>query len=261
MQKTLLLFSLSCATALFAIGCGGGNDGNASGTVTGTVTYLQRMALPPAAEVRVRLEDVSLQDAPAGLIAEETFSTKGKQVPIPFTIKFDRKLIEESHAYSVRAEIYVDGEQRFTTTQTYPVLTRDHPTHVDVIVMALQAEAPANTPLVDTHWTLVELAGRSIAKTPTGREPYLMLLAEDNRTAATGGCNQVSGGYQTSESSLRFSELTSTMKACPDDMERDQALSKALESTRTFAIEGDKLAIMDAPGNVLARFQAAANEE
>jgi putative lipoprotein len=251
--------------AVFASGCGTGGGRKATAKVTGTVTYLQRVALPPDAELHVVLEDISLQDAPAGVIGEQTISTKGKQVPIPFAVEYDAKVIEDSHAYSIRAEILVGGERKFVTTQSYPVLTREAPTNVDVIVMALQAEAPAHTSLVDTHWTLVELLGRSIAKTPTGREPYLMLLEEESRAVATGGCNQMTGSYSTSSdetgTKLAFSQFAATTKACPDGMDRDQALGKALQATTGCRIDGSRLELLDASGAVLARFEAAALEE
>ena len=45
--------------------------GAATGQVTGSVTYRERIALPPTAVVQVRLVDVSRADAPAVLIAEQ----------------------------------------------------------------------------------------------------------------------------------------------------------------------------------------------
>jgi putative lipoprotein len=78
---------------------------------------------------------------------------------------------------------------------------------------------------------------------------------------ATGGCNQISGRYETSGATLAFSQLISTEKACVDGMDRDQALSAALAGTTAFRIDGSRLEIMDAPGSVLARFDASANEE
>lgn len=259
MPRSSLVLVLVVASLVAA--CSGKNDKNTKANVTGTIAYLQRIALPPDAEVHVWLEDISLQDAPAGLIGEQTFATKGKQVPIPFKVEYDSKVIEESHSYSIRAEINIGGQQKFVTTQSYPVLTRGNPAQVDVIVMALQAEVPASSPLVETHWTLVELGGRAIEQTPTGREPHLLLIEEEHRAAATGGCNQMTGSYETSGNSLKFSQFAATMKACPDGMDRDQALAKALASTASFQIDGTQLALLDASGGVLARFQAAANEE
>ncbi len=247
-----------------SIGCNSKPE-NTTGKVTGTVAYLQSVALPPDAELNVRLEDISLQDAPAGLIAEKTIALKNKPAPFAFAIEYDASVIEESHSYSVRAEIRVGGEPKFISTQSYPVLTREAPNHVDVIVMALQSQAPANSPLIGTHWSLVELGGRAVAKTPTGREPHLMLLEEENRAVATGGCNQMSGTYRLSSdmdgTKLAFSQFAATMKACPDGMDRDQALGQALQKTAGCRVDGSNMEILDASGAVLARFHAASMEE
>ncbi len=265
MRRMPYLFALASVATWFSAGCTGGEDKNAKATVTGTVTYLQRIALPEDAELKVALEDISLQDAPAGVIAERAIPTKGRQVPLTFAIEYDPKVIEENHSYSVRAEIHFGGERKYMTTQSYPVLTRGAPSNVDVIVMALQAEAPSHTPLVETHWTLVELGGTRVTKSPVGREPFLLLMAEENRAIATGGCNQMMGTYQTgsneSGSQLTFSQFASTQKACPDGMDRDQALGKALASTAGYRIDGSRLELLDAKGAVLALFEAAAPEE
>jgi hypothetical protein len=57
--------------------------------VTGTATYLQRIALPPNAVMTVRIEDGSKADAPAEVIGEQVIETKGAQVPIPFAVSYD----------------------------------------------------------------------------------------------------------------------------------------------------------------------------
>ena len=92
--------------------------------LTGTVTYRERIALPPNARVEVRLEDVSQADAPADEIASQTIAANGKQVPIPFELRYLPKDIDSSHRYAVRASITsADGDLMFTTAMQYPVLT------------------------------------------------------------------------------------------------------------------------------------------
>ncbi len=56
--------------------------------VSGTVFYLQRIALPPDASVAVKLVDISKQDVPAVTIAEQKITPRG-QVPIPFELQYD----------------------------------------------------------------------------------------------------------------------------------------------------------------------------
>ena len=108
--------------------------------VTGTVTYLQRIALPPNAVIQVQLADVSRADAPANVIAEQTINLGQRQVPVPFSLSVDPAKIDSKHTYSVSARITVGGELRFISDQSYPVLTNGKPSHVDVVVK--QAAAP-----------------------------------------------------------------------------------------------------------------------
>jgi len=107
---------------------------SAGGVVTGTVTYLQRMALPASAEIVVQLVDVSAADMPATVIAEQKIAAGGKQVPIPFELKFDPVKIGAKHTYSVSAKITVDGQLRFISDKPYPVVTRGNGMKTEVVV-------------------------------------------------------------------------------------------------------------------------------
>lgn len=110
-----------------------------SGIFTGTVTYLQRIALPAGSVVQVELQDVSRADAPATIMAAQTITTTGENVPIPFTLSYDPSQIDERFTYAVRAQITVDGALRWTTTEHTPVLTSANPTTgVEVMVMPVQ---------------------------------------------------------------------------------------------------------------------------
>jgi len=102
------------------------------GVVSGTVTYLQRMALPPTAVIDLKLQDVSPAGAPATLIAEQRITTDGKQVPIPFELKFDAVKIDQKHQYAVSARITVDGQLWFVSDTAYPVITQGHPSKVNL---------------------------------------------------------------------------------------------------------------------------------
>jgi len=110
-----------------------------SGIFTGTVTYLQRIALPAGSVVQVELQDVSLADAPATIIAAQTITTTGENVPLPFSLTYDPSQIDKRLTYAVRAQITVEGALRWTTTEHTPVLTHANPTTgVEVMVMPVQ---------------------------------------------------------------------------------------------------------------------------
>ena len=107
--------------------------------VTGTVSYRERIALPPDATVEVALEDVSLQDAPAKTIGKTELHTAGKQVPFRFQIPYEAAKIDARHSYSVRATIFAKGKMIFISTMSYPVITRGASTQVAILVSPVQS--------------------------------------------------------------------------------------------------------------------------
>ncbi len=107
--------------------------------VSGTVTYRQRMALPPSAILVVRLVDVSRQDVSAPVIAEQRIETAGRQVPFSFEIAYDRTRIQERNRYAVRAEIQDGGRLLFTTDTMQPVITQGSPRVVDLELVRVGA--------------------------------------------------------------------------------------------------------------------------
>jgi len=102
--------------------------------VTGTVTYLPRIALPPSAIVEVSLQDVSRADAPAITLASQTIELNGQQVPVDFSLSYNPNAIEPGHTYAVRASIRVGEELWFTSTRSYPVTPGEQSSAVEIIV-------------------------------------------------------------------------------------------------------------------------------
>jgi putative lipoprotein len=97
------------------------------------------MALPPNAVILVQLQDVSLADAPAKLISEQSINLGQRQVPVPFTLTFDPAKLDAKHTYSVSAKITVDGKLSFITDQSYAVLLNGKPSHLDLILKPVPA--------------------------------------------------------------------------------------------------------------------------
>lgn len=99
-----------------------GGAAAAPASLRGSVSYRERIALPPGATVTVRLIDVSLADAPSQTIAEITVRPRG-QVPVPFVLRYDDRDIRGRRSYALSAEIRDRDRLLFTTTQRYSVLT------------------------------------------------------------------------------------------------------------------------------------------
>lgn len=88
------------------------------------VTYRERMLLTPGHVLTVRLEDVSLADAPARVMDESRETVGGRGPPYRATLSVAASAVDPRHDYAVRAEIRdADGRLRFTTDTRHAVLT------------------------------------------------------------------------------------------------------------------------------------------
>lgn len=77
----------------------------------GIATYRERIALPPDAVLIVTIQDVSLADAPASVIARVRLPTNGRQVPLPYAVEYDASRILAGRRYTVSGRVE-DGTGR-----------------------------------------------------------------------------------------------------------------------------------------------------
>ena len=106
--------------------------------VTGTAAYRERILLPPGHVLTVRLEDVSLADAPSRTLAEQVTALEGRAPPYAFNLAYDPAEIRANHSYAVRAEIRdPEGRLRFTTDTRHSVITGGAPMNVDIMMVAV----------------------------------------------------------------------------------------------------------------------------
>lgn len=136
MAKYLLIFS-----ALLAVGCAHRRTPAkpVAAQITGTVTYLERIALAPDATVDVTFLDVSIPDTPGIQIGHQLIKAAGKQVPIPFVIGYDSRQIVSSHTYGVEAKIKMGEKVIFASGTPNMVLTQGRPTNIEIIVKTVAA--------------------------------------------------------------------------------------------------------------------------
>ena len=122
-------------------------DAQTNASVSGTVTYRERIALSPDAQLDVQLRDVSLQDAPSRLIAEQVIQNPG-QVPIKFKIEYNRNDLDPRNTYAVQARIKEsDGRLAFINDTAYDVITRGNPDNVDMLLVRVDAPQWVEVPV------------------------------------------------------------------------------------------------------------------
>lgn len=101
--------------------------------IDGSITYLQRIAIPKGSTVLVELFDISNGGSQATRIARQR-STTDSQVPIRFQLAYDRTRIDPARSYGLRAQILVDDALWFVNDQPVPVLTLGNPSSVQISV-------------------------------------------------------------------------------------------------------------------------------
>jgi len=99
-------------------------QGAGSRTLRGTVTYSQRSALPSNSTVTVRLVDLAPQGGGERVVAESTFGTNDRQLPLSFELQYDPARTGTQRNYGLEAEISTNGRLAFKTAQPVPVQLR-----------------------------------------------------------------------------------------------------------------------------------------
>ena len=110
--------------------------------------------------------------------------------------------------------------------------------------------------LQNTYWKLVRLRDEPVLVVENQREPHIVLRADGQRVAGSGGCNSLLGGYRVEGSRIEFGKFAMTLMACPAGMEQEQAFIGALGEAVRWRVLGSHLELFDAAGARLVRLEA-----
>ncbi|WP_198011379.1 YbaY family lipoprotein [Synechococcus sp. PCC 7335] len=211
-------------------------------TVTGTVSYLPRIALPPDAVVEVSLVEIGQPNEPVSSLASTQILSGGRQVPFSFELPYDLEQIDPSLSYGLSAKITVDNTLQFATTSDLPVITNGNPTEVAVQVEQVDSTEVVSEEgtLIGTVWQLQQISYNNdeLLET-TSPSNYTLEFLEDGQVAIRADCNQVKGRFTTEGSSLSIELGASTLAICPPES-IDQRYLQALQGgVIYFFQEGD----------------------
>ena len=188
--------------------------------LTGMVTYRERMALPPDAELTVTLHRKT--SGGRMLVAEERASTEGRNVPLPFSIACPTA-DSSNMSYELEAAISSGGTALFATTR--PLMVHPRRRHHDPDAPGHGRRASRRT--CGRRWKLVELNGKPAEAYDNQPEPYLLFDPEgaQGRISGSDGCNRLIGSYTLQGGRIGFSQLGSTMMLCPKGDAQARALA------------------------------------
>ncbi len=205
-------------------------------TVTGTVTYRERIALPPDAVITVTLLDVSRQDVAGTVIATTEFSAAGQQVPFSFTLEYDPQQIVATGTYGVRGDIYVGDAIWFGTDTAYHVITQGNPNQVE-LVLTRAIGGPAS-PIVGPRWEWVSTTKGSQETGPATAGDTTLFLSPDGSASASTDCNTFGGEYTLDGSNVSIEFRLQTLIACPPGS-TEAAFIADVESATGFSVSAD----------------------
>ena len=221
-------------------------------TFTGEVTYRERIALPPRAELWVTL--VSLPRATPVVSAAANVGPSG-QVPLQYSLHVRSDVIATGGSYGLLAEIRSEGRTLFRNSQPVPVdVIAPLPT---LILVNFSPDPPHDAPeqvlppperpipLLDTSWQVTSIGGDPVL----ADTEVTLAIAADHRAGGNGGCNNYFTEADFEGPPLTFGPVAGTRMACASEiMDQEAALFAALGATVGYELSGDALKLFDAAG-------------
>ncbi|WP_034256421.1 META domain-containing protein [Arenibacter latericius] len=112
--------------------------------------------------------------------------------------------------------------------------------------------------ITEKYWKLKTLDGKEVEMADNQEgEIYFILKTNENSLTGFAGCNTFGGGYTLEEGNrIKFTQVFSTLKACPDVDVDEAAFLKVFELTDNYTIDGDTLMLNVGRRAPLAVFEA-----
>ncbi|MDH7796232.1 MULTISPECIES: YbaY family lipoprotein [unclassified Beijerinckia] len=230
-----------------------------SRSLSGTVTYRERMALPPSSLVEVQLVDISLADAPARVLARTTLWPR-RQVPLRYRLRYDDTQIIANHTYALQARITLGGRLLFINTTRHSLSAdglaggREGFGDTDILVERVadspRTQEPAAPARPDGRWLAEDIGGGGVID----RLQTVLEIAPNGAVSGSGGCNRMVGKANIAGDRLSFGPIASTKMACPPAaMNQEAKFFAALADVRAWRVDAirQKLILLDAQGRTI----------
>jgi putative lipoprotein len=226
-------------------------------TITGEVTYRERLALPPDASLNMLLVDLDAPDAEPLAGAAAIISRPG-QVPLQFTFRVESQAVDEAGRYGLTAEIVSHDTVWFRNAVplaldgTAPVLVivalAASPGRSETEAEGEAGDLEVKAELFDTVWLIDAVGGEPVlAQT----QPTLSIAA-DRRAGGSSGCNNWFAEARFDGAALYFGAVAATRMACgPEVMAQETAFFQALDAVAAYELDGRRLTLTDGDGRAL----------
>ncbi|KXO13051.1 Lipoprotein-related protein [Moritella sp. JT01] len=226
-------------------------------SIAANVFYLQRIALPPGAQVSLILEDISKMDVAAEVIAQQTITAVGSP-PYKMDLRYNAAKIKPQHRYALRAQIELDGQLLFINTEQVDAFTNQSAKPTEILVSQVRAgiNGDGQVRLTGTHWQLSMLGTEAITTDVTLHTPYITFSQDDNKVMGFAGCNRFSGNYDRQANNVNLTQLLTTKKLCFQQMNLETQFLTALSEADNYSVIDNTLTLYSNSGLALGQFTA-----
>ena len=216
--------------------------------IHGRATYLERIKMPPGADLVVQLIDSQLVDTPRAVVASVRLDDVAGP-PYEFTLPYDPAKLRPDGSYGLHATLHgPDGEPWFVTASRVPV-TPGNSEVVEIRMKRVPGEGEASPPASTSPWN--EAKARGIVFRGVGNEPGWFVevgpgdasmiratLDYGERTVEVAGATPLNGtyGYGGKAEDGTLVILRVTREACSDGMsdERYPASAELKVAAETY---------------------------
>jgi putative lipoprotein len=249
MQNIIILVGL-----IFAISTGAQVVRAEAETLTVTVAYRERIALPPDAHLDVQLLDVAQADDAERRIASQRFLMT--QVPMAVELPFDPQIINNQSEYAIVATIWSGDTMMFRTTTRHNAFSSDSVDGIEVLLTMVPVDDNTLTVskgVAGVEWGVTEVMGDSWRND----DQATLTIDDEMNFSVFGGCNRFSGQLTLNERTIAFPQnFAGTLMACPDDIEAmERRLLDALARATGYVRYGAGLVLTDTAGHALLHFE------
>lgn len=233
----------------------------AKATLSGQVTYRERIALPEAATLEIQLIDQTLPTLPPRLDVKAPIGAG--QVPLSFNLGFEDLVILPNHSYALIATIAVPEGVMFRNAEPYvlnplapaqPVLIVTNRFVIDANQPTASSEpqpATAEPAILETTWAATSIAGTPVL---TRSHPTLSIGA-DMRAGGSTGCNSWFAQAELHGDAIHLGQIGATLMACSEPLAaQEKAFAELLSQSARWQVSGDTLTLFGVDGTALLVF-------
>jgi heat shock protein HslJ len=219
-----------------------------TGVISGTVTYLNRMALRPNSELVVQLDRYDQKGH--SNVSEIRMKLGNSQVPVRFSLPYVITDNDSLAKFGLRSQIVNEGKTLYDTASAVMVTL---PTKKDIAITVRGVNQTDAWPFLDHKWEFFEIDGKKINFTE--KKPSLLFSSKNHQIQGFSGVNGFGGEHYETGPNIQIDPGIMTMMAgSPERMEIEQSILRNLPMVNKRTIEDGEL-ILWRGSRVIARLK------